>query len=332
MTGWRVRVDYAVRISELVGDLCRLTGMPPRTASLLEAIAGSAAAVQLRLPPRLCADGSPVEICERLGRTPVGPAITCELGVSQALASASAIAFPGAHVIRAIDATAGALIRNGKQESMPFWIGVHCDVGGAMRTKLYYSFDGRHQSDATTRCSRALLLAGFPVTTRLQDILRLFEERGYLRMVAFSVDEAGAGGVKVYARIRRADGALVDRLARLSGVPFEPFDCYVRRVLRRARDWFDGRAGLGVGVGTDGTVRSIALYHYAAGYFGNDDALRERLLSVAGEFEWDAYAYRASTRLIDSGSASRARCLLGFGASQTGSEMHAYAQTGYLAA
>jgi hypothetical protein len=152
-------------------------------------------------------------------------------------------------------------------------------------------------------------------------------------MIALVFGPTSFTGAKVYARFKRVSYDDLRTLSDTAGVPFEPFDLYVRRVLRRTQSWFDARAGVGISLNTDGSPTAAALYHYPHGYFTTDEQLRTRLLEMLREFAWDPTAYRPVSRLLDASDGSRVRSLLAFGvSSQHGTVFHAYGRTGHLAA
>lgn len=341
-----VATNYARRVGELVSDWCRLESETALTAKLINDVVRLAAPFPTPSDPAvpsLCADGSPVEISERLSPRACGPALTCDpasrrikpadrLRQSLRAACAAVSAIPNAAEM--VTKTANSLYSDPSVQNAgaAAWVGVNADGLDHLKWKVYLSFDGRPPAQIAARCESALSRISHTSVSQASRIFDFVAAHGYLRMLSLSFGNRGYVGAKLYARLKRVDLDVIRNLAHLGNLPTDPFDLYVRRVLRRQRTWFDGRAGIGVAFDEAGSFVGAALYHYTAGYFASDQQLRERLLAAAPEFGWDPSAYRLVSRLFDSGG-SRARFLLAVGVSSSGGcGLRAYAGTGYLAA
>jgi hypothetical protein len=327
-------IGYLAEVERLLDHWFRLTGCPSADPTLLRACLVHLAA----LPPsrewrgysRLCADGSPVELCETVGRHPHGPAYTCDPGPYDApsverLATAVRL---GEDLLAGVPG-GPRLVRTVRERLFPeriapglfsLWLGVdHPAQSGAreVRVKIYANLNWRTTDDARSRMLDTFAALGAPAGGAACQLFAVLATRGYPKMLALTVAPSGDYTAKVYYRLQRVDLELFALLAARSALDSAPFALYAERLLRSGPVWSDLNAGVGVVLDTGGEVGGLALYHYVRTYFRDDDQLRQRVLEAAPIFGWDVSVYRATSRLLSAGPGTRLRSLLGFGVTTT---------------
>jgi hypothetical protein len=333
---------YVDRVARLIDDWTLLTTGRP-AAPLFHQFASN---LEQCVPPDawrhhsvLCADGTPIELCETIAPVVVGPAYTCDLGPYGAdPATRLALAMRAAARLHANAAEAEHLLAALREVLFPpqvplephtLWIGAAHGQNGAARIKLYWNLHWKTTDDAWDRALAALATVGCRLDPAAQRLCQRLATWGFPRIMALSVQPDGHVTAKLYYRLAQVN---LDRLAQLAhgcDLPSTRFGDYVRQVLHRDGTWCDDRAGVALALDRDGAVEGLALYHYTWPYFANDAALRQRMLAAAPAFGWDVGGYRAASRLVD--GPARCRHLLGFGLGRTGVPgLHVYASTGHL--
>lgn len=190
---------YASRIRVLVDDWCRIADTPAAAPAFGELVESAAGGHRLAAA-RLCTDGTPIEVCERLGSQPSGPSITCE-GVSPDAMTGTI----GAAVGHARPAGAIFFEKMPTRANATIWIGAESDARGRVHGKIYLSLDGRVARDAARRCTRALAVVAPGSMSHVARAAHFLEARGYLRMLALSFGRDAFIGAKLYARFRNID-------------------------------------------------------------------------------------------------------------------------------
>jgi hypothetical protein len=323
---------YSERVSQLLSDWALLAGDKrqidgdPRAAMLFRSLKTRAGSPCFK--SRLCADGSPVEFCERISVKPQFPALTMEPAAMTEGATEGAAAID--KLCRALEslATEAELLCLKRQLSRlnnyvdAYWIGV--DFAQAAGMRLYCHLRrAQGLPDAKSLACR-------PFSPAADRAIRMLKESGTLRMVAFDVGTAAAG-VKL-AFEHEATPAAIEEIAGACGVPFDPLCEYIsaldsRGGSRPSRE----RRGLAIAIDGAGNAAGLTLYHYAAPHFRDDEELRAFVLGLAGRFRWTTDTYRAASRLLDR-QGERVRSLVGFTAPAVGSpSLRLYGRTGACA-
>jgi hypothetical protein len=326
--------SYAMRLSDVLEHWCLLCGdaSPARgTVTLLRAaFAGRAGTEDRRSPARLCADGSPLEFCERLSDTPQRPACTVDFGppaskplarLRTAFAWLEAGSAARTLAQRRFAASCADLVR-------AVYIGLEGNALEAVR--LYIDIardDERH--DGRTSVELAQAAVQHPLASRTLSALEFIARIGRLRLCGIDLG-APAGGVKL-AFALPLDEAALSRCADTCDVDMAPIRTYLRALDRTGSAWRQVRSGLGVAVDCAGRIEALTLYTYAAPYFRSDAALRETALAMASTFRWDAAGYRGASRLLDDPAGTRVRGLIGFTARRDGrTGLRMYGRSGHL--
>lgn len=382
---------YRLRLLSLVQDWHLLTaGVAPELAAqqwvdkvreterLFSRVGEGVSPSDWRTFSQLCADGSPVEWCERISgdREIPGPAYTFDPAPYGATdCQRLRIATQAAEVLLAHEGLDITLIRdilqilnkpslppigsNQQTEELPIaatlpdepnsqpqseetteqngvsglWLGVEERADRPRLIKLYINLNWRQMPTPWAQLSRALIRAGCPADSLTEWLIKPLGQQGYPRMLALGLSADARPAAKLYYRIHQMDRNRLFLLTDAVSWPRQPFEDYLKHVLKHNLLWNDSNTGIGLGLRGEAGLTSISLFHYASGYFHNDADLRHTLLSAAPGFGWQTEGFRLSSRLIDApDEAQRLRSLLGFSVHANGrTGLRIYSRTGYLA-
>jgi hypothetical protein len=335
--------SYLDRVGDMLENWCLLSKVDPARIAPWKPVLSHIFAEQTVQLSRdcstLCTDGAPIEACETLGSALGGVGFTIDPGpyggkpgerITQAIAAWEQLnaALPQHDLARIVSDT---LFEGRELENFLLWLGVELRPGGESRLKLYANVHWTTENDSWSRVLTILAALGCAPTSAANDVFRLLASRGFPRMLALSIKPNGECSPKIYYKLNLVDMAFLESLAAIIGIPTEPFERYVRDILRADRAWRDNRCGIGVSLDSNGDTNGLAFYHYTNPYFRDDEQLRERLLQAATNMGWDTTNYRTSSRLIASQAKPELRRLLGFSVDNHGhAGLHIYGTTGYL--
>lgn len=259
---------------------------------------------------RLCADGSPVELCERLAATPQPLGFTLDAGTTGAFALISS-------ALRERFRRDASVVRT-------VWVGIDGEPSSSIRLYADLQRGTMRAADASVR------IGNLEPDARAATVLAEIERAGALRVVGVDAGPAVAGGVKLaFATALDAHG-LFD-IARSCDVHDACFATYLRALQPVDRTWRQVRCGIGIALARTGQIAALTLYHYTAPYFRDDAALRASALALAERFGWDASVYRPMSRLLDDPAGSRVRALAGFTVRADGvCSLRMYGRSGHL--
>ncbi len=386
---------YRLRLLSLVQDWHLLTaGVAPdiaaqqwvdkvrETERLFSRVGEGVAPSDWRTFSKLCADGSPVEWCERISgdREIPGPAYTLDPAPYGATTCQRLrIATEAAEVLLAHEGLDITLLRDILQilskssaplpgqtiskfssaadgHSQPdettepsgvagLWLGVEERAERPRLIKLYINLNWRQMPTPWAQLSRALIRAGCPPDSLTEWLIKPLGQQGYPRMLALGLSADARPAAKLYYRLHQLDRNRLFMLTDAVSWPRQPFEDYLKYVLKNNLLWNDRNTGIGLGLRGEAGLTSLSLFHYASAYFCNDAELRHTILSAAPEFRWQTEGFRLSSRLIDApdgqggqnnpeeqGEQQRLRSLLGFSVHANGhTGLRIYSRTGYLA-
>jgi hypothetical protein len=327
-------VSYAEHVTEVFEQWSLLTNdsahaLDPRAVLLKSVLTCRRGDHDCHSAERLCADGSPVEFCERLARTPQRPAYTLDLGPNNG-SSGERLEFAFSLLKQVVNPDAVSELWHRLADHISYvravWIGVDCETSGGVR--LYLELARKIASTAAA-VTFAAELAGMRIDERGTLAINDIAARGTLRLVGIDLGRPSAG-LKLAFALPLSDSLLVEHARRFD---FEPqlFSTYVHCVASKYRLWRQARCGLGIRFDSSGKTRALTLYHYAAPYFRDDDELRSRVFTLAAVFGWSTATYRATSRLLDF-IGVRVRNLLGFTVKDDGiTSLRIYGCSGHLA-
>ena len=277
----------------------------------------------------LCADGSPVEFCERIGPRPQAPALTVagfdDAGGGADFDRLQSLVRPvlGADGTEALRRRVGALATSPKH----LWLGI--DFAQPTTMRLYCKPAPKTVAAITAdlAVTDASRLFG-PGASSTRAVLAELVARGRNLVVGF--DFAGSRSGSKLAVAHPLERSVLARVAAVAGVALDPLAAWLE-ALRPGRPWPTRRCGLGLAIDPSGRVTALTAYVYAAPFFRGDDELRSFVLRLAARFGWNTGTYRHASRLLDH-RRERRRHLIGFTTSLDGStSLRTYAQTGIAA-
>ena len=313
---------YSQRVTQLLGDWALLAGQhiriarDPRMAMLSRILPRFDGKPPAR--SRLCADGSPVEFCERIGVLPQSPAITVEPPAWEGISKLGALCRTVREIAppQDVDVLRRKLKRY-EDRVKTYWIGADFGQPNGVRIYCHLKPDTRSAPPA---------LPGVRLSSALRRVVSGLAQSGTLRLAASSFQAADKGAKLAFQHPLAA--ANLEALAGECGVPYAALRDYMRLLDPHRGGWRKSRCGLAVAVDADGDAAGLTVYHYAAPYFRDDQQLREFALRLAERFVWNTKTYRASSRLLDR-PGERVRSLIGFTvATNGGCAMRLYGRTG----
>jgi hypothetical protein len=320
---------YVERVQRLLGDWALLTGESeaisedPRMRMVsrnLQYYDDSRSAAK----SALCADGSPLEFCERISRRPQAVAFTLE-----PLRPATNQSWSLASLCRLLQTIApveevqllGQRLSRYARSIRSLWLGADFAQSTGVRIYCHLTSEASIES--------AFCVAGLaPSSPVRQTIFDIFNSTR-LRVVGLNFGGLAKGIKLAFSHPLDSEG--MERIAGRWRVPGGLLRDYMSVVSRARGGWRKGRCGVGVALDEAGAVQGLTIYHYAAPYFLNDQELRSFVLRLADRFSWDTTVYRSASRLLDR-EGVRVRTLIGFTVSVTGERsLRLYGQSGALA-
>lgn len=312
--------DYLDALHTRLDAYALLTGVGHGTGAFLRTLCagharGMPAPGDWRRHSALAPDGAPVEFSETVGAAPV--AITVDpgpFGSPPAARLATAVALLQPHWPLA-DRFATALFGTpGEFGNFTLWLG-----GDAENLRIYAQLGGRQAGQAAVaRAHAGLHAAGFALGP---EVRQLWARAGGTqpRMLSLTIRAGQAIGAKLYLRAERCPLA-------------EAFAPYLRRMLGVTGTWEDPNTGVGIALAPDGALLGYGIHHYAAPYFGDDEALRRRLISAGPALGLDIDPWRGASRVMTAPPGQRWRGMLGYAllADSKRPRMKIYVRTGAL--
>jgi hypothetical protein len=314
--------SYSERVTQLLGDWALLAGQngsiarDPRMTMLSEVLPSFDQQGPLR--SALCADGSPVEFCERISALPQSPAVTVEPPQREGQSKLNALCrtLRGIGPQAAIDRLRRRLKRH-EDRIQTYWIGV--DFAQSRGARVYCHLHANAGAEAGS-------LAGVRLSAKLRRVASGLAENGALRLVASSFEARGKGAKLAFQHPLAPES--LEALAAECYVPYGALSEYMAALDPHRGGWRQSRCGVALTVGGSGEVSSLTVYHYTAPYFRDDEQLRAFALRLAGRFHWNTHTYRGSSRLLDR-PGERVRSLIGFTAAADGeTSLRLYGGTG----
>ncbi len=327
--------SYPQRIEQLLGDWALLAGhgetfsedsrMNMLTQNL-EQFAGQAQAKSC-----LCADGSPVEICERISAQPQAVAFTME---------PLPVRTDEEPHLSCLCRLLGNIAPEGKMQLLRSRIGRYASGLSHLWLGTDFARPGVriycHFTPVTAGEIMGQLQSGNPIAiAQIEPEISVrrsiveIQKHGALRMIGLNFDGI-IGGAKL-AFAHPLEVTSMERLAGACSIPFNPLQDYMRLLSPSQGGWRSTRCGLALTLNHAGYTQSLTVYHYAASYFLDDLKLRSFVLRIAEYFLWDTQVYRGVSRLLDR-EGERMRSLIGFTVSASGeTSLRLYGQTGAFA-
>ncbi len=300
--------SYSRRVTNMLADWALLSGdgdriaRDPRFAMMSQVMQDFDRNPGFR--SALCADGSPLETCERISQSPQSPAFSVEPLVSEAAGNSTTL-----------DALCSALtcissdeaVHNVRQRILPtesqvdaYWIGV--DFAQKQGVRIYCHLKPNASSGA-------LSLVDSPLSGLARTVISRLSESGALRLIAWNFSTKAAGTKLAFSH--PLDLQTLERIAGECGIPALYLSHYMRSVAGSPQVWRRTRGGVALAIDHAGQPAAITVYHYAAPHFHDDGDLRDLVLRLSDRFQWNVDTYRSTSKLLDRHGV-RVRNLLGF--------------------
>jgi hypothetical protein len=267
----------------------------------------------------LCADGSPLEFCERISAQPQAVALTLEppwTGWDQGCSLASL-----RHLLQSIAPEEDVTrlcerVGSHAKEIRTLWVGADFAQRRGVRLYFHLSRDASAQVANGVRAGERLRLAELDLPDSSRKVLIEIMQRGTLRCIGVNFNGESHGVKLAFAHPLDRDS--VEHIADRCGVSKDLLREYMHSISPTCGGWRTSRCGLALTLSETGQVLGVTVYHYTAPYFRHDQELRRFVLRLAERFVWNTEAYRYTSRLLDR-EGVRMRTLLGFTAPVTGS-------------